>query len=379
MTDTLPWSASAGRSRPSTSAVRASPPAEAHPMHRGAASPRLLHSNSGGGGRSSIDRFAFDAAGSPLRVGHVDRAPASSLLANAVQRRVGVVASPVPAAAPRPAPAPAVAVSAAVVVSEAMRLVALCASDEASTCTTAWRTIATLCGDGGDIENREVLCRAMVMSAAASVLSRAACDAGVAVACIDAVARLCGGKKAGTGYEDGIAAAVAAGVVPAIVCCMRQLEDIDTVASSGCGALCRVSRSTAGRTAAVAAAGGIEAVVSAMRRHRDASAVQQWGCAALSNMMADSAEIRAAVCAAGSIEAIVSAMRRHADASAVQTQGCRALWSLSFLAASEPLMVDAGAPEVIAVARRVHNCKYSDRLLSWFNRPDSERKKCAVQ
>jgi hypothetical protein len=53
-------------------------------------------------------------------------------------------------------------------------------------------TVTTLCGDGGDVENREVLCRAMVMSAAASVLSHTDRDAGVAVACMNAVASLCG-------------------------------------------------------------------------------------------------------------------------------------------------------------------------------------------
>ncbi|KAJ1616763.1 armadillo-type protein [Pavlovales sp. CCMP2436] len=157
-------------------------------------------------------------------------------------------------------------------------------------------------------------------------------------------------------------AAVAAGVLPALVAAMRAHAASAAVQERACWALIIITAAQGDvRKQAAADAGALPQIVAAMRAHAADAAVQERACWALIIITAGTGAQGDArrQAAADALPQIVAAMRAHAADAAVQEQAC---WALIIITAGtgtqgdarKQAAVDLGALPQIVEAMRAH-------------------------
>lgn len=185
------------------------------------------------------------------------------------------------------------------------------------------------------------------------------------------------------------------GGIAAIINAMRTHESKAEIQEWGCSALANVTLKNTENKEMVYKEGGIQAVAKAMTAHPNDQNVQHYGSMLISNMTSTHAPSRNAAtdcnvaqlvidamathlksenvqdygCRVfcnitlqhptnqsqlgrlGGIQTIVNAMRAHPASEEVQKNGCNAVWGISECASNLPYILDAGAVELVKIAK----------------------------
>ncbi len=225
--------------------------------------------------------------------------------------------------------------------------IAFCAEPAAAAdAESAWGVLATLCGTGMTSTNRTRLTDAEAFDVASMTLRRCSDNVGVVVACLRAVAALCG-TGADKECDDHVCDAAGSGLVEAILEVLTRAVGLADVAAYGCLALSRLAYGSVECAMAVIAdlGAGVNAVLVAMRRHSDVADVQRYGCAVLGKVDVFDAYVEDCV-----VDAVLAAMERHPDDAGVQEEGAAAIGrrNLKDLSTTAEVIIDA----VLAAMRR---------------------------
>jgi hypothetical protein len=146
-----------------------------------------------------------------------------------------------------------------------------------------WSVIATVCATGDAVLSRSRLGSANAVSAAVAAVTRRRVDSAsdCGLACLRALASLCGSDAAGSQHRSNATVAVACGAIPAVVDTLRVCAASEAVTVDGSVVLRHLAHDNDSACAQIEAAGGVETLLLAMRRHAASQRVQASVCSAV--------------------------------------------------------------------------------------------------